>query len=279
MSGYNGDFIIINLPRPIILKYYSFYMRRASGVSEARTYAEWKCYGSNDGITFEEIVEGHQLTRLTLADYSINTNRFTKTLPTQTKYYSWIGFCVNKLVGTSGNDGYAEIQEIRLYGTEDIISEDYALKVVGGGTYIYGNGQGYINNNAIVTNTLTAKQGIYAKNMKMKYQGTAAVNPVGSGPYTISIDISQYVEPLITSTSTIWAGLVRFNTNDNSTDVHGAFYFSIGRTGAVYVVNGHNAYSPSNCLFFQATLTTFTYSSTINKPVWIYFDSFYNTIV
>ena len=103
-------------------------MRRASTVSENRTYAEWKCYGSTDGITFEEIVEGHQLTRLTLADYSINTNRFTKTLPTQTKYYNWIGFCVNKLVGTSGNDGYAEIQEIRLYGNEDILSEDYALK-------------------------------------------------------------------------------------------------------------------------------------------------------
>ena len=55
MSGYNGEFVIINLPRPIILKYYSFYMRRVNGVTESRTYAEWKCYGSNDGITFEEI--------------------------------------------------------------------------------------------------------------------------------------------------------------------------------------------------------------------------------
>ncbi len=56
------------LPNPItsILTKYSFIAR-----IEARAPGEWKCYGSNDGSKFIEIVEASNMTRLTTIYYTI----------------------------------------------------------------------------------------------------------------------------------------------------------------------------------------------------------------
>jgi hypothetical protein len=52
-----GDWIIIKLPQPIMLTLFRFH----TGGTLTRSPAEWKCYGSNDGITFTEIIEGSQM--------------------------------------------------------------------------------------------------------------------------------------------------------------------------------------------------------------------------
>jgi hypothetical protein len=105
-SDYLGDWIIIKLPNPIILSKFRFYSRPSFTI---RAPAEWKCYGSTDGITFNEIVEGSQTIRLTTTDYS--SGYYEKQLAsTFTTSYSYIGWTINKLAGGSDILNFCEIQ-------------------------------------------------------------------------------------------------------------------------------------------------------------------------
>ena len=112
VSGYNGDWIIVKLPYKIILSSFTFY-RRPGSINRAP--GEWKCYGSNDGINFTEIIEGNQLTRITTANYT--TEFYTKTLsPIITESYQYIGWVVNRLCG---NDALLNFAEIQIFGREE----------------------------------------------------------------------------------------------------------------------------------------------------------------
>jgi hypothetical protein len=53
INGYYGEWLIIKLPNPIILTRFRFYPRP---LLIFRSPGLWKCYGSNDGITFTEIL-------------------------------------------------------------------------------------------------------------------------------------------------------------------------------------------------------------------------------
>jgi hypothetical protein len=63
-GSYYGDWVIIKLQQPILLTRYRIFQSPNSPFPE-KAPAEWKCYGSNDGITFTEITEASQLTILT----------------------------------------------------------------------------------------------------------------------------------------------------------------------------------------------------------------------
>jgi hypothetical protein len=80
-----------------------------------RAPAEWKVYGSNDGINFIEITQASQMTRLISTDY---VNRlYTKTFNNSISYL-YIGFTFNKVVGTTTGD-LLNFGEIRLFGSEE----------------------------------------------------------------------------------------------------------------------------------------------------------------
>ena len=80
----------------------------------SRAPAEWKCYGSNDGITFTEITTASQITRLITSDYVNNT--YTKSFNNLISYL-YIGFTFNKIVG----DGtILNFIELKLFGIERI---------------------------------------------------------------------------------------------------------------------------------------------------------------
>ena len=111
-GSYYGDWIIIKLPQSIMLTKFRFY----TGGTTTRSPAEWKCYGSNDGITFIEITEGSQSSRLTSANYS--SGYYEKSLnPSFTTLYKYIGFTIGKIVSISGNTDLC-FGEIQLYGKE-----------------------------------------------------------------------------------------------------------------------------------------------------------------
>ena len=126
-SLYKGEWFVIKLPVSIILKQYSIFIRSAA---IWRAPGEWRVYGSIDGANFIEITDANQLTQLTASSYSINTNAYFKNVKNQTTYYNYFGFCFNKIVGGAGGggDGYLEITEIQLFGSE-YPSESYALTV------------------------------------------------------------------------------------------------------------------------------------------------------
>ena len=123
-GSYYGDWIIIKLPQSIMLTKFRFY----TGGTTTRSPAEWKCYGSNDGITFIEITEGSQSSRLTTGNYS--SGYYEKSLnPSFTTLYKYIGFTIGKIVSISGNTDLC-FGEIQLYGKEilsnTIVSNIYA---------------------------------------------------------------------------------------------------------------------------------------------------------
>jgi hypothetical protein len=122
---YFGDWIIIKLPQQIMLSRYKIY-QSTQNPFPTKAPAEWKCYGSNDGITFTEITEASQMTRLTTYTFGF----YEKTLnPTFTTQYQWIGFVFNKLLSTSGQTDLSFV-ELQIFGKEiisnSIVSNIYA---------------------------------------------------------------------------------------------------------------------------------------------------------
>lgn len=156
VSDYKGDWIIIKLPVSIILTKFIFKDRPSL---TSRAPGEWKCYGSNDGITFIEIKEASQSTRLTASDYS--SGIYTKVLNASFNInYLYIGFTFNKTVGGTHGD-MINFNEIQIFGKESAINlydinliEKYSiladistdnLGINGYGTY-YINSTYYIDN-------------------------------------------------------------------------------------------------------------------------------------
>ena len=112
VSGYNGEWVILKLPNPIIFNKLEIISRNGF---IPRAPAEWRCYGSNDnGNTFTEITEATQLTRLTTGNYVNNT--YTKSFNNSISYL-YIGFTFNKIVG----DGLTlNFIELKIFGQERI---------------------------------------------------------------------------------------------------------------------------------------------------------------
>jgi hypothetical protein len=120
-GSYFGDWVILKLPQEILLTRYRIY-QRTDFLTKAP--AEWKCYGSKDGITFTEIIEASQTTRLT----SYSGGFFEKSLnPTFTTQYQYIGFVFNKLLSTSGQTDLS-FAELQIFGKE-IISNSIVSKI------------------------------------------------------------------------------------------------------------------------------------------------------
>lgn len=108
---YYGDWVILKLPKEILLSRYRIY-QRSDFLTKAP--AEWKCYGSKDGITFIEITEASQTTRLT----SYTGGFYEKTLAsTFTTLYQYIGFTFKSLLSTSGQTDLS-FSELQLFGKE-----------------------------------------------------------------------------------------------------------------------------------------------------------------
>ena len=112
---YYGDWVIIKMPNQILLTRYRIY--RNTSFTE-RAPAEWKIYGSNDGITFTEITEASQMSRLISLNYT--NNYYDKTLAnTFTIQYQYFGFVFNKLLSTAGETSL-NFAELQIFGKEII---------------------------------------------------------------------------------------------------------------------------------------------------------------
>ena len=144
VSGYTGDWIILKFPtNSVILTKFVFKERVTLN---SRAPAEWKLYGSNDGINFVEITQGSSTSRLTSSDY-VN-GFYTKTFSNSTAY-QYIGFTINKVIGGINSD-MVNISEIQLFGKEPTTPSINPIYVSSNILQI----QNYINSNSI-TNVLS----------------------------------------------------------------------------------------------------------------------------
>jgi hypothetical protein len=105
-----GDWLIIKFPFKIILTAFKFYQ---DSTNPTTAPGLWKCYGSNDGVNFIEIIDASNIT--TVASYSGYT--YTKTLPFIFDIpYLYIGWVFYKL---SGLGTYLSIVELQIFGKQD----------------------------------------------------------------------------------------------------------------------------------------------------------------
>ena len=112
LPGYTGDWVVIQLPNPIIISYYTIRARTGSEISAP---GEWKMYCSNDGYIFTELINGSQTTRLTTTNYTSSGGLYTKTVSNSTTPYLYYGIVVNKLAGSST---LLNFNNISFYGSE-----------------------------------------------------------------------------------------------------------------------------------------------------------------
>ena len=116
--NYKGDWIIVKLPSKIILTRFRFYPRFGF---VGRSPGLWKCYGSNDGINFTEIIDAsNTITSLSISSYSTN-NYYEKVLPNIFDIpYLYIGWVINKLAGGNSDSYILNFIELQIYGKDDI---------------------------------------------------------------------------------------------------------------------------------------------------------------
>jgi hypothetical protein len=121
---YLGDFLVVKLPNPIILTKFRFYPRLGLNF---RIPGEFKFYGSMNNIDYTEITQASQITpRLTTND--IINGYYEKTLAAGFNTpYLYIGFAVNKLMGTNFPD-CVNFQEFQIYGKE-VLSSTASLAI------------------------------------------------------------------------------------------------------------------------------------------------------
>ncbi len=110
--GYTGDWIISKFPTNSIISTKFIFKERTTLISRAT--AEWKCYGSKDGITLVEISQASQTVRLVSSNY-VN-GFYTKTFSNSTAY-QYVGFTINKIVGGVNSD-MVNFSELPLFGKE-----------------------------------------------------------------------------------------------------------------------------------------------------------------
>ena len=169
---YFGDWVILKMPKEILLSRYRIY-QRPDNLTKAP--AEWKCYGSNDGINFIEIIEASQLTRLS----SYTGGYFEKTLnPTFNILYQYIGFTFKSLLSTSGQTDLS-FSELQLFGKE-IINNSITSSI-------------YATSNA-VKNIIIYDTPVVCKHFAFYITITTPIVINGKNYYKYDIDLRQYTK-------------------------------------------------------------------------------------
>ena len=171
---YYGDWVIIKLPQQIMLTRYRIY-QRIDSIFPQKAPSEWKVYGSNDGITFTEIIEASQMTRLITNDYTFGF--YEKTLNSSfTTQYQWIGFVFGKLLSVSGNTDLL-FSELQIFGKE-IISNSIVSNI-------------YTTSNA-VKNIIIYDTPVVAKHFGFYISINTPIVIGTSTYYKYDIDLRQY---------------------------------------------------------------------------------------
>jgi hypothetical protein len=130
VSGYNGDWIKIKLPRPIKLTKYGFKQRTPS--YSDRAPGKYKLYGSNDGTNWDVLV--HKITTVSYTQQISVTNDYFEENINVNNQYQYFGLVTNEL---KGNTSILNFDEWYIYGKE-FISEDPEYKLL---TFEYQNNE------------------------------------------------------------------------------------------------------------------------------------------
>ena len=278
-SDFKGDWIIIKLPYKIVLTRFRFYNRATLVV---RAPALWKCYGSNDGINFTEIIDASNsspLVSLTANNYITLGYYEKKILSSTTVPYLYIGWVINKIVG--GGDAtnvLLDFIQLQIFGKDDITnSYSKTLTTLSDNTLIYDNISTIITSNNTTTSLNLTNRYVrfnYADELYFNsgnyiitfINGTHSINtaPIATTPtiiytYPILKDINlDTIEPLIWYKFDNNAGFLLDNGSLNNGSLTSSGNVTYNTTLDKYV---HG----NGCVYFQNSGTNFlTIPNTIN---------------
>jgi hypothetical protein len=170
-GSYYGDFVVLKMPQQISLTRYRIYN---FADTPTKGPSLWKVYGSNDGISFTEITEASQTSRLT----SYTNNYYEKTITGISPLYSYIAFVFSALLSTSGQ---AELSfaELQIFGKE-LLNQSIVSNV-------------YTTSNA-VKNIVEFDMAIVAKHYGFYITITTSININGTTYYKYDIDLRKYTQ-------------------------------------------------------------------------------------
>jgi hypothetical protein len=197
---YLGEFLVVKFPTSIVLTRYRFYPRLGHTL---RLPAEWKFYGSMNGVDFTEITQASQMTILTTNNYPfVSQGYYEKKITTDFNTpYLYIGFTVNKVVGGDT----LNFQEFQIFGKELVSSTaslaigtsdatTYALNVngVANATTLKQGGQDItvISSNIVINQTPNVQK-------KFMFTGTCSSSmlmPDGITYFAYDIDLRNYTQ-------------------------------------------------------------------------------------
>jgi hypothetical protein len=171
-GSYFGDWVIIKLPKEILLSRYRIY-QRSDFLTKAP--AEWKFYGSKDGINFVEITEATQATRLS----TYSGGYFEKSLNQSFNImYQYFGIVINKILSTSGQSDLS-FSELQLFGKE-ILNNSITSSI-------------YATSNA-VKNIIIYDTPVVCKHFAFYISITTPININSKTYYKYDIDLRQYTK-------------------------------------------------------------------------------------
>ena len=171
-GSYFGDWVIIKLPKEILLTRYRIY-QRSDFLTKAP--AEWKFYGSKDGINFIEITEATQATRLS----TYSGGYFEKSLNQSFNImYQYFGIVINKILSTSGQSDLS-FSELQLFGKE-ILNNSITSSI-------------YATSNA-VKNIIIYDTPVVCKHFAFYISITTPININSKTYYKYDIDLRQYTK-------------------------------------------------------------------------------------
>jgi len=205
-NSYKGDWVIIKFPYKISMTQFGFYQKADLATSNPLL---WKCYGSNDGINWIEIIEASN----TSIDAVYTSNTYMKKLSKNIPFYLYIGWVINKIAAAIA---FLFFNEILVYGTS-------VIKTIGTNTYIENistingklNVDNFIQNNSSKSNIFLGSVGIGTTNTltyTLNINGTLNANNIYENNTLLS---SKYQTKINTYTigSGATGGSLSFNTN------------------------------------------------------------------
>jgi hypothetical protein len=124
-NNYYGEWIIIKMAYFIVLTRFRFYILTAATTLQTNSAPGlWRCYGSIDGVNWNEITDASNNVSTSIATYTVsdtNGKYFEKILPNLfTTPYLYIGWVFNKLSGTNATTMTLQFTELQIFGKTDI---------------------------------------------------------------------------------------------------------------------------------------------------------------
>ena len=295
-SKYKGDFIVVEFPKPILLTKFRFYINTSSPTNNIfKAPSKWKCYGSNDAITFTYIIAASSfiniLTENNYKFYDVNTDSGTNTI----RYYEmiintinvipykYIAFVISKLVG---NEATALVlSRLELYGRELLQPIFVSSNVLNNYLLNYITREDLLATSNYLLNYLTVVSPLVktGNTISINLESALFADSTNESILGISNLIAQYINDRINTDKWVQTSANNLYYNNGLVCI-GSNYFD---PQYLFSVNGNVKVANINCSIVNSTtlkgdgslITNINYNNLMNLPnlnnigSWIYKNS------